>query len=182
MNFESNNEMVLNDFLSADGFFGEAYRTMNNPGQDDFMDEQLQMALRISLEEEKKRIEEMEKRKLEQAGEQGARAPAGEAEPQQRTDFLEKAEELALNPEKKGAGGAEKEELDFVPDAEFLEDLKKELGIPEEELIKTQLDNPNKIQEEGQPPEGQEEEKEGADKKDEGEQIREESQEPPKDK
>lgn len=58
--------MILNDYLSADGFFGEAYRAMNNPGEDDYMDEQLQMALRISLEEEKKRIEEMEKRKLDQ--------------------------------------------------------------------------------------------------------------------
>jgi trehalose-6-phosphate synthase len=58
--------MNLSDFLSADGFFGEAYRTMNNPNENDFMDEQLQMALRISLEEEKKRIEEMEKKKLEE--------------------------------------------------------------------------------------------------------------------
>ena len=68
VNFESDSDMILNDFLSADGFFGEAYRTMNNPGEDDLMDEQLQMVLRISLEEEKKRIEEMEKKKLEQAG------------------------------------------------------------------------------------------------------------------
>jgi len=66
VNFESDNDMILNDFLSADGFFGEAYRNVNNGGQDDFMDEQLQMALRISLEEEKKRIEEMEKKKLDE--------------------------------------------------------------------------------------------------------------------
>jgi hypothetical protein len=142
--------MILNDFLSADGFFGESYRAMNNPGEDDFMDEQLQIALRISLEEEKKRIEEMEKRKLQDAGVRNdnlKESKIKEESKEPKTDFLEKAEEIALNQTKEG-GETAKEDLEFVPDQDFLDDLKKELGIPEEEIIKNQLDNPNKIEEE----------------------------------
>lgn len=75
VNFESDNDMILNDYLSADGFFGETYRTMNNPAEGDFMDEQLQMALRISLEEEKKRIEEIEKQKLAQQNPEVGKQP-----------------------------------------------------------------------------------------------------------
>ena len=68
VNFESNNDTILNDFLTADGFFGEAFRNPNIGMQTDLMDEELQMVLRISLEEEKKKLEEMEKRKLEEEG------------------------------------------------------------------------------------------------------------------
>lgn len=55
-----------------------------------------------------------------------------------------------------------------MPDEDFLEDLKKELGIPEEEIIKNQLDNPNQIEEESQQPE------------EDDKNIEEESQEDPK--
>jgi len=53
---------------------------------------------------------------------------------------------LALNKDKQDK--EDKEDLDFVPDQDFLDDLKKQLGIPEEEIIRNQLDNPNKIEEE----------------------------------
>ena len=53
-----------------------------------------------------------------------------------------------MNPNKEGTeGDLGKDEMNFIPDADFLEDLKKEMGIPEEDLIKKQLEN-NKIQEE----------------------------------
>ena len=66
VNYESNNDMVLQDFLSSEGFFGESYRGQaDNMQNNDLMDEELQMVLRISLEQEKKRIEEEEKRKLD---------------------------------------------------------------------------------------------------------------------
>lgn len=66
------------------------------------------------------------------------------------TKFLEKAEELALNPNKEGGDALEtgKDDLNFVPDEDVLEDLRKELGIPEEEIIKNQLGDSNKIEEE----------------------------------
>lgn len=57
-----------------------------------------------------------------------------------------------------------------MPEAEFLEDLKKELGIPEEEIIKDQLDNPNQIKDESQQPENKQDDKD----------IQEESQDDPK--
>lgn len=66
VNFESNNDLILQDYLSSEGFYGDAYRGQaENVGNTDMMDEELQMVLRISLEEEKKRIEEEEKKKLE---------------------------------------------------------------------------------------------------------------------
>lgn len=68
VNFESNNELVLMDYLSSEGFYGDAYKgqgaDMGGAGGTDMMDEELQMVLRISLEQEKKRIEEEEKKKL----------------------------------------------------------------------------------------------------------------------
>lgn len=68
VNFETNNELVLMDYLSSEGFYGDAYKgqgpDMGAGGGTDMMDEELQMVLRISLEQEKKRIEEEEKKKL----------------------------------------------------------------------------------------------------------------------
>jgi hypothetical protein len=84
-----------------------------------------------------------------------------------------------LNPNKEGveAPENEKEDLSFVPDEDVLEDLRKEMGIPEEEIIKTQLENSNKIEEEApNQTEGEAPEKPGTDSKD----IQEESQEKPK--
>lgn len=57
---------MLTDYLNSEGFFGQTFQQMQGGGQDDLMDEQLQMVLRISLEEEKKRLEELEKQKLQQ--------------------------------------------------------------------------------------------------------------------
>lgn len=75
---------------------------------------------------------------------------------------------MALNPQKEGEAGTDKiDEMNFVPDEDVLDDLRKEMGIPEEEIIKNQLDNPNQIEEEGTP-------------KKEKKEIEEESQENPK--
>jgi hypothetical protein len=56
------------DYLSSEGFYGDAYKGQGpdvGTGGNDMMDEELQMVLRISLEQEKKRIEEEEKKKLQ---------------------------------------------------------------------------------------------------------------------
>lgn len=82
---------------------------------------------------------------------------------------MEKAEELALNPNKEGVEPQEKEEMKYVPDQEFLDDLAKEMGIPEEEVIRDTLEKQQQIKEEG---------KEETPAKD--DKIAEESQEKPK--
>lgn len=83
VNFESNNDMILKDYLSADGFFGEAYRNQNVGGEADFMDENLQIALRISLEEEKNRLEEQEKKRLDETNQE-----AGKKEEVNRDSYI----------------------------------------------------------------------------------------------
>lgn len=59
---------MLTDYLNSEGFFGQTFQQNQDQGEGDMMDEQLQMVLRISLEEERKRLEELEKQRFNIGG------------------------------------------------------------------------------------------------------------------
>ena len=62
-------------------------------------------------------------------------------------NFLEKAEKIAMRKDSGDQEEMKDEEMDFLNDPDFLENLKKDVGIAEEEVIRDNLDA-NKIEEE----------------------------------
>ena len=144
---------ILTDALRSSGLLGGA--ADDNGGFQEEMDPELEMALRISMEEEKRRLEELERKRT--GGEGGNAAPeqtpargamliekAGGDE-EEKESLISKANEMVEEENDKGkqTGAGQTKENEYIKDPAFIKEILKDLQIDTDEKKKKDEEDKN---------------------------------------
>lgn len=137
---------LLPDILQSSAILGRAYGGMETMGMDAGLDDDTQVAIRISLEEEQRRIEALRQQQAAQAGQTGATSqPVPEP---MNTEVIKEREPTELEKDllrkaKEGqASSPTGEEAKLMEDTEFLKDILKDLNVdPETEDGKNMIES-----------------------------------------